>query len=429
MRLLTATAKLALEYPELREHLVPMLRHAREFDTQEALDKYLAEHEGAEADKHWVKKDDDKKPAQDDAEPKDSPEADDEDTTQPTLFAEDRPATPEEIKRWQESASRNEMFDRYKMDIIAGDDDKITVNDLARAEYVADTLVRQIPKGADFCQINPPACEDNRGIRRSSMPQLPEKSVKELLASSKEKDRRKGQAAVDAGASPDSDVSLKKQFLRMLQDEGVYDPEDVTSVRTSELKATQSNMDARKVFGMAQGHLLGEDNPFLKPGEEPFDPAAAEIIISADNYILDGHHRYAAQLITDPTGDMRVKRINMSMDDLLGKAFDMPGVYRMDLGDNVVDPDEPLDLARKPGSTWQQRNGKWYGKTKDGETGGPFEDKDAATAFAKGDKPQAPKVGTLRLAAIHLMNANRGTPLARAVRAQVSRYRVPRSSR
>jgi transposase len=49
--------KLAHDVPELRVHLVPMLREAMEFDTPEALKKYLKEHPDADKSKHHVKKD------------------------------------------------------------------------------------------------------------------------------------------------------------------------------------------------------------------------------------------------------------------------------------------------------------------------------------------------------------------------------------
>jgi len=59
MSLRNAVAKLAAEKPELRKYLVPILRKtAMEFDTEDALKKYLDEHPGADKTKHTVKKDD-----------------------------------------------------------------------------------------------------------------------------------------------------------------------------------------------------------------------------------------------------------------------------------------------------------------------------------------------------------------------------------
>jgi hypothetical protein len=53
--------KLAHDVPELRKHLVPLLRTAMEFDTPEALKKYLDDHPAADKSNHSVNTDDDKK--------------------------------------------------------------------------------------------------------------------------------------------------------------------------------------------------------------------------------------------------------------------------------------------------------------------------------------------------------------------------------
>jgi len=55
MSLRNAIAKLAKENPELRKDLLPILRKtAMEFDTPEALKKYLKEHPGADKTRHKV---------------------------------------------------------------------------------------------------------------------------------------------------------------------------------------------------------------------------------------------------------------------------------------------------------------------------------------------------------------------------------------
>ena len=50
--------RLATSNPELRKHLVPLLKQATEFDSPEALKKYLHEHPDADRSKHTVKKQD-----------------------------------------------------------------------------------------------------------------------------------------------------------------------------------------------------------------------------------------------------------------------------------------------------------------------------------------------------------------------------------
>ena len=51
--------RLAHAVPETRKHLVPLLRQATEFDSEEALQKYLQEHPDSDRSKHTVKKEED----------------------------------------------------------------------------------------------------------------------------------------------------------------------------------------------------------------------------------------------------------------------------------------------------------------------------------------------------------------------------------
>lgn len=54
--LLNRVIKLAHDEPTLRPVLVPLIRQAMNFDTQNAMDKYLKEHPGADRANHRVMK-------------------------------------------------------------------------------------------------------------------------------------------------------------------------------------------------------------------------------------------------------------------------------------------------------------------------------------------------------------------------------------
>lgn len=56
MSLRTDIIKLATDHPELRVHLLPLLKQAMEFDTPEAMQSYLKAHPGADKSNHTVKK-------------------------------------------------------------------------------------------------------------------------------------------------------------------------------------------------------------------------------------------------------------------------------------------------------------------------------------------------------------------------------------
>jgi len=117
--------------------------------------------------------------------------------------------------------------------------------------------------------------------------------------------------------------------------------------------------------------------------------------------VIDGHHRYAGLLLADPERKIKVKVIETGIEDALDRSFNVPGVFRADLQDNIVDADKPLDLARKPGSTWKQQNGKHYAKNSKGKVGGPFASADKAKDFASGKKK-----GSLRSQLIRLAHTN-----------------------
>jgi hypothetical protein len=211
----------------------------------------------------------------------------------------------------------------YKLEIVG--------SNVERAKHVAQKMKEGIDKAADICKLNPPVCQGNLGIGRDNMPQIMETSIKQMLQGSDE-DKMKAQAAIDLGADPNTDKTIKDQLLEALQKEGVK--VEKTKVAAGELKATQREIKAGKSYGMADAHLKGK-----------FNPAEEDIIISSDNHILDGHHRWAALLIADPGRPMNVTRVDMPMKDFLARSFKQPGVFRADLQGNIIDPKTPIDLS------------------------------------------------------------------------------------
>lgn len=68
------------------------------------------------------------------------------------------------------------------------------------------------------------------------------------------------------------------------------------------LKPTQEDVYLGKALGMAIGGVAGGD---LKS------------VVSHDNYILDGHHRWAATLLNKPTAQIKGIQVAMDIDDLV----------------------------------------------------------------------------------------------------------------
>ena len=312
--------RLASLSDELRPHLLKVLKTAEVFPTEKALQTYLKDHPNADRSNHSV----------------------DTKSEKPSLKKIPENATIKDLPK----SLRQEIPD-YKMDIV-GDSAK-------QALSIAQKIKAGIDKAADICHLNPPVCQGNKGLSRDKMPQIEgEKSVRVMLSAmpddkefkelsdkvnkareegegkldlnkaipDKSKrdawlDRAKGEAMVHAGADPKSEKSILHQMLSDLEKSGVKTEQ--TEMPVGKMKATQKEIQAGKVFAMADAHMKGK-----------FDGIDDSVVVSKDDHILDGHHRWAALLTIDPSRKMKVKKIDMTMDDLLKAAAAQPGVYKAD---------------------------------------------------------------------------------------------------
>ena len=108
---------------------------------------------------------------------------------------------------------------------------------------------------------------------------------------------------VDASQFPNPvTAALAKVFLTKGQKDG-NSKDDVVkttaaSIAASQLMPTQSEIFMGKAVGMAIGGVAGGD---------------LKAVISKDNYILDGHHRWAATMLANPTakvGGLKADRVS-----------------------------------------------------------------------------------------------------------------------
>jgi hypothetical protein len=421
--------RLAHARPDLRSDILPLVtgRVAMEFRTQEAMDAYLKAHPKADKSKHKVK---DTKTPQGGRGSKGK-----------TTYSEKhrvhlRGITDAQLDAFYDSPAGKEIKG-YNLEVIAGEDGAVDAKSIERAvkvrdNYLAVERAKKKPKSErtkadddalDVCQTTP-ACEGNLGVSRSSMPQflqmspkaaraaIPDKRFNELLDREKagkglpddiggdEREayynRKNAEAAIEAGADPDSDVSVFDDWVKGLRKNGIKVTKPKGGMRVGDLKATQSEISADAVLRNADKYLRGQE---LTGGV---------IYVSSDGHILDGHHRWAGLLTANPDAKIPVVKIGVPMAELLEKSFDHPGVFRQDFRFEVVPKDAPIDLARLPGSTWQQKGGKWYGKNNDGKAGGPFESQDAAKAYASGKsgKSASSRLTAYRSGGSHTMGIN-----------------------
>ena len=152
----------------------------------------------------------------------------------------------------------------------------------------------------NLCNVSVPGtnlfCADSIGVPRAKMPQLSGKPIKGSKADSLPKN--------DKG-----EVNLADEFRAHLNAKG-YQIED-TNEAAAYLRASQNELNGTKVGGMANAFEAGK-------------LTEARIFVSEDNYIIDGHHRWGAQVsVGYEKGkdiSMQVSRINADIGTLLDEA-------------------------------------------------------------------------------------------------------------
>lgn len=157
----------------------------------------------------------------------------------------------------------------------------------------------------DLCKVSVKGtnlfCTQSKGVPRVRMPQLSGIPAPGSKASRLPKD--------SAGYA---DVS--GQFVRYLRGRGVQ-VRDRTE-KAEFLRATQNQLDGAKVAAILSSMERGEPQPW----------DSDRLFVSRDNYIVDGHHRWAAKVAFDlednRPGDisMPVAQIDMGIVELLAEA-------------------------------------------------------------------------------------------------------------
>lgn len=161
---------------------------------------------------------------------------------------------------------------------------------------IVDDAKRKGEKAPDYnlCDLGS-MCKDNKGIKRIDMPQLSGRAVPGSKADQLPKDKN-------------GEVDAKEQFANYLVNSKKYYISDET-VPLKSLKATQNELVGSKVAGIS----FAIEDPTSDAAK---DIANGYLFISKDNYILDGHHRWAA-LVGDAvrkgtidTATIKVRRIH-----------------------------------------------------------------------------------------------------------------------
>lgn len=155
---------------------------------------------------------------------------------------------------------------------------------------IGDLLVKNIAKSGDLCQISPPVCVDNLGIPRAEMPQLSDEVV--------------------------------EKFIQAYRDKGIAVTN--STIHVGKLKATQKEINGKKVIGLKKA-----------VENEGLDIKSNPIIVSKDNYILDGHHRWATLLVMDPSNEISVHKVDLPIKQILEDAANFEGVEQRAFDDSA----------------------------------------------------------------------------------------------
>jgi ribosomal protein S18 acetylase RimI-like enzyme len=213
------------------------------------------------------------------------------------------------------------------------------IDDLGKMAADAQKAGKEAPS-LDLGKVSVPGTnlftQDSLGIPRIDMPQMAGLPIPGSPA-----EKLPG-TIFEGKPSPWRDIS--EPFFQSLRDQGVKVEEEM--VNPESLRATQTELDGPKI-AKTMDEMETE-------GATPI--ASNPVVISSDNYILDGHHRWAASLGrdyqtgTDVPHPIKVERIDEPISTLLQQARDfsekmgIPPQSAFDATKTVVKPPVPAEV-------------------------------------------------------------------------------------
>jgi DNA topoisomerase I len=246
------------------------------------------------------------------------------------------------------------------------------------------------PKVYDLCKVTVKGtnlfCVESKGIERAKMPQLSGDPVPGSLAETFPRNHSGG-------------VDASEPFIAHLRGKGyeVTDEQEAASY----LRASQRELNGLKVAKMAAAINAGK-------------MSESAIFISSDNYVIDGHHRWAAFVAVDTAdaklGDkmMNVRRVNAPVLELLQLAGDFTriagikgaGVAHFGKRERCVGCERRRDKIK----SFLQSAAKLFkrdwdesqvarGKTGEGTNAGSFAPKEGSRVSPEERKARAEKLG------------------------------------
>lgn len=166
----------------------------------------------------------------------------------------------------------------------------------------------------DLCKVTTPNgnlfCHDNKGIPRAEMPQLAGRTTPGSKAESMKHNIN----------DPDEWVDATPEFIASLQSSGIAVKDH--DVPVNQLRATQNQINGSKVGAIYEN--------ISKNGIDRSQP----LWVTRDGYVLDGHHRWAAEFSVDlndgNVGNLPVPVHEIDME--IGAALDYSKAFSRDFG-------------------------------------------------------------------------------------------------
>lgn len=163
-----------------------------------------------------------------------------------------------------------------------------------KVEQILDLITSDIKKAGKFKYLD--KMNSSLNYSREQMPQIDSENLTDFVAHFGEK------------------VGIKK-----------------VSKKLSQLKPTQNEINNDKLTD-----LYGESY------REDFNPEKIRYVISNDDYLMDGHHRWAAGLEADENAKVTCYQINLPIKQLVNRASKMKIAKKKDINDNTVEKAELL---------------------------------------------------------------------------------------
>jgi len=217
-------------------------------------------------------------------------------SAQPRQRAKPKPKGPTRVRDLAEAVRL--LADGEQVMLDSTESVNTLVEELYRFANEAKEKGEKAPN-VDLCKVSVPGtnlfCGESLGVERHRMPQLSGKP-------------REGSVADGLPKSKEGEVNIGKLFTDRLAEMGV----DVTdeTVPAASLRASQKELVGGNVaWMMKNGDKIGLDTE--------------RIFVSSDGYVIDGHHRWAAQIGLDSRDGklgnvpMNVQRIDMPIERVL----------------------------------------------------------------------------------------------------------------